>query len=56
MVFPVMQSDDSSIWQLRGIVSNSMPDDNDKERCNINHYVIFTDIAPYLGWIDSVKV
>jgi hypothetical protein len=53
MVFPEIQSDGSPIWQLRGIVSNSMPDDKDNTRCNINNYVIFTDIAPYLGWIDS---
>ena len=52
MVFPETQRDGSQIWKLRGIVSNSRPDDNDNQRCNINNYIIFTDIAQYMTWID----
>ena len=52
MVFPEMQGDGTPIWKLRGIVSNSRPDVNDNQRCNINNYIIFTDVAQYLGWID----
>jgi len=51
MVFPERQRDGSQIWNLRGIVSNSKPDDNDNRLCNVNNYIIFTDIAQYLDWI-----
>jgi len=52
MVFPERQRDGSVIWKLRGIVSNGRPDDNDNTRCNVHKYIIFTDIAQYLDWID----
>jgi hypothetical protein len=52
MVFPERQRDGTLIWNLRGIVSNSRPDDSNTQLCNVNNYIIFTDIAPYLGWID----
>jgi len=53
MVFPERQSDGSQIWQLRGIVSNSKPDDNNNQQCNVKNYIIFTDVAQYLNWIDT---
>jgi len=56
MVFPEKQTDDSQIWKLRGIVSNSKPDDNNNQLCNINNYIIFTDIAPYMNWIDLRRI
>jgi hypothetical protein len=52
MVFPERQRDGSQIWKLRGIVSNSKPDDNVSQLCNVNNYMIFTDIAQYLDWIN----
>jgi len=52
MVFPERQRDGSEIWNLRGIVSNSKTDDNDNTRCNEYNYIIFTDVAQYLDWID----
>uniref|UniRef100_A0A1V1FKK2 Putative serine protease 30 n=1 Tax=Reticulitermes speratus TaxID=60591 RepID=A0A1V1FKK2_9NEOP len=52
MVFPEVQRDDSQIWKLRGIVSNSRPDDNDSKICNTKSYIVFTDIAQYLEWIN----
>jgi len=52
MVFPERQRDGSEIWKLRGIVSNSRPDDNNNLCCNIHNYIIFTDIVQYLDWID----
>jgi len=51
MVFPERQRDGSEIWKLRGIVSNSSPDD-DNLCCSIHNYVIFPDIVKYLDWID----
>ena len=52
MVFPEMQSGGSPIWKLRGLVSNSRPDDNNSQRCDVRSYIVFTDIAQYLEWID----
>jgi len=56
MVFPERKSDGSQIWKLRGIVSNSKPDDKDNTLCNEYNYIIFTDVAQYLDWIDSYLV
>jgi hypothetical protein len=52
MVFPEVQRDGSQIWKLRGIVSTSMPDDNDNTLCYTKSYAVFTDIAQYLEWIN----
>lgn len=40
------------LWFLRGVVSLSMKRDT-KDLCNTSHYVIFTDVAKYLDWIES---
>jgi hypothetical protein len=51
MVFSDIQRDNTVSWKLRGIVSNSKADDNNNQICDIGHFMIFTDIAPYLNWI-----
>jgi hypothetical protein len=56
MVFPENQSDGTQIWMLRGIVSNSRPNDNDKELCDVNSYIVFTDIAQHLNWITALLI
>lgn len=40
------------VWYLRGIVSSSLTDSN-TGTCNLNEYVVFTDIAQFLPWIRS---
>ena len=52
MVFPERQTDGSQIWKLRGIVSNTKPNDDNSQYCIINNYIIVTDIAQYMDWID----
>lgn len=51
MVFPQSNSSDyNPRWQLRGIVSVSVPSEN-QNICDVLHYVVFTDVAKYLVWI-----
>jgi secreted trypsin-like serine protease len=56
MVFPESQRDGTQMWKLRGIVSNSKPDDDNKKLCDITSYIVFTDIAQYLEWISSLII
>jgi hypothetical protein len=56
MVFPENQKDGTQIWMLRGIVSNSKPDNNDNKLCDVNSYIVFTDIAQYLDWIYALPI
>ncbi|XP_069683971.1 serine protease gd-like [Periplaneta americana] len=56
MLFPQAQRDGTVVWQLRGIVSNSRPNDNDNKVCDTNNYIVFQDIAPYLDWINTLIV
>lgn len=44
--------EENGVWRIRGVVSLSMKRDN-KDLCNTSHYVIFTDVAQYLDWIES---
>lgn len=44
--------EENGVWHLRGVVSLSMKRDN-KDLCNTQNYVIFTDVAQYLDWIES---
>ncbi|XP_055853321.1 serine proteinase stubble-like [Episyrphus balteatus] len=37
-------------WMLRGIVSIGLSNQNDRQ-CNLKEYVVYTDIAQFLGWI-----
>ncbi|XP_023713323.1 serine protease gd isoform X2 [Cryptotermes secundus] len=56
MVFPEVQRDGTQIWKLRGIVSNSRPNDDNKKVCDTTNYIVFTDIAQYLEWINSLLI
>lgn len=47
--------EENKLWYIRGVVSLSMKRDT-KDLCNTAHYVIFTDVAQYLDWIDSESV
>lgn len=51
MVFP-KQVGGKQIWQLRGLVSISVALQN-QFKCDTSHYVVFTDIAKYLDWINQ---
>lgn len=42
----------ADIWQLRGVVSLAALD-RETNICDINHYVVFTDVAFYLEWINQ---
>jgi secreted trypsin-like serine protease len=56
MVFAENQRDGTQIWKLRGIVSNSKPNDDNKKLCDTTSYIVFTDIAQYLDWISSLII
>jgi len=49
------------VHYIRGIVSLTLPskeervqDLPDKKVCNVNEYVVFTDVVHYLPWIQLV--
>lgn len=44
--------EDDGIYRIRGIVSLSLSR-TDKKACNSKEYVIFTDVAQYLSWIEE---
>ncbi|XP_055679891.1 CLIP domain-containing serine protease B15-like [Lutzomyia longipalpis] len=44
--------DEHKVWRIRGIISLSVRR-RDKDICNPKHYVIFTDVAKYLPWIEQ---
>uniref|UniRef100_A0A1B0DAF4 Uncharacterized protein n=1 Tax=Phlebotomus papatasi TaxID=29031 RepID=A0A1B0DAF4_PHLPP len=39
-------------WTLRGVVSTSLSTDG-SNTCNLNEYVVFTDVAKFRNWITS---
>lgn len=41
---------EDSRWQLRGIISLALADPN-TGACNLKQYVVFTDVAKFLDWI-----
>ncbi|KAJ2940195.1 hypothetical protein O0L34_g11761 [Tuta absoluta] len=41
-------------WRLRGVVSLSLRPDTGDSTCNLNEYIVFTDSAKYISWIQSV--
>lgn len=41
-------------WRLRGVVSLSLWSENGESLCNLNDYVVFTDTAQFLPWINEV--
>lgn len=40
-------------WMLRGLVITSLTNDR-FFTCNLNEYVVFTDVAKFVNWINSV--
>lgn len=44
---------DNGVYRIRGIVSLSTSRE-DRNLCDTNEYVIFTDVAKYLPWIENV--
>lgn len=53
MVFPRNSSDGSVTWMLRGIVSLSKPKGMIQPVCDPTNFVVFTDAAKYLDWIQN---
>ncbi|PNF27882.1 hypothetical protein B7P43_G08304 [Cryptotermes secundus] len=53
MVFPRNWSDGSVTWMLRGVVSLSKPKGLNQPVCDPTNFVVFTDAAKYLDWIQS---
>ncbi|KAJ9576185.1 hypothetical protein L9F63_006918 [Diploptera punctata] len=45
--------DGSTVWMLRGIVSLSKSKEN-QATCDVSNYVVFTDAAKYLDWINKL--
>ncbi|KAG7303352.1 hypothetical protein JYU34_011842 [Plutella xylostella] len=43
----------SGRWRLRGIVSSSLRQENGENTCNLNEFIIFTDTAQYLPWMNN---
>lgn len=48
-----MYFDDSGIYRLRGIVSIAKSKNGVENFCDANSYVVFTDAAQYLNWIQE---
>ncbi len=50
--------EENGVYYIRGIVSVSMARNDSREDkrilCDPNEYVIFTDVAKYLSWIEEV--
>lgn len=40
-------------WTIRGIVSAGIVD-SARKTCDLKQYVVFSDVAQYLGWIISI--
>lgn len=54
MVFPrAGTSGVDTVWELRGLVSVSAVDHNEKV-CDPQHYMVFTDVAKHLDWIRRI--
>lgn len=52
LVFPKPgTSGPNTVWEIRGIVSNTVPKPDNT--CDPAYYVIFTDVAKYLDWIQD---
>lgn len=50
MILP--KSTDSNVWQLRGLVSIGVALQG--TTCDPSNYVIFTDVAKHLDWINKI--
>lgn len=42
----------NGVWYIRGIVSSSLTDSS-TGTCNLNEYVVFSDVAKFVSWIRS---
>lgn len=42
---------DDGRWRVRGIVSLALSAKSAEKPCNLDEYVIFTDVAKYRSWI-----
>lgn len=54
LVFAQKVSDNKESYFLRGIVSVSVSR-GDKDVCDTNHFIVFTDSAKYLDFINEYK-
>lgn len=48
-----MTFEDNGVYRIRGIVSLSVSQQH-SDVCNSKEYVLFTDVAKYLNWIEEV--
>lgn len=46
--------DDEAVWMLRGLVSLSVRTKQD--RCDPSHFVVFTDVAKYVDWLENFLI
>lgn len=54
MVFPrIGTSGSSTVWQIRGLVSVGVAFQG-KDICDTSQYVVFTDVAKHLDWIQGI--
>lgn len=53
MVIGKRDSDASTVWYIRGMVSASVPV-KEKAVCDPYNYIIFTDVAKFAPWIRKV--
>lgn len=51
MVFPI-RTDGEDRWFLRGLVSISVSEKENRV-CDTKHYVVFTDLAKFLDWLNN---
>lgn len=49
-----MAFEKNGLYHIRGIVSVTVSREDNQRLCDPNHYVIFTDVAQYLPWIEDV--
>ncbi|KAL1129976.1 hypothetical protein AAG570_012920 [Ranatra chinensis] len=49
-IFFVPNENNEYVWQLRGIISLSLLD-QDKLTCDLTHFAVFTDVARFTDWL-----
>lgn len=54
-MFPKKKADgQSTVWQLRGLVSIGVALQTGQGVCDSSQFIIFTDVAKHLNWIRQV--
>ncbi|KAL0267196.1 UNVERIFIED_CONTAM: hypothetical protein PYX00_009542 [Menopon gallinae] len=54
LLLPGKAPDGTIRWYLRGLTSLSLKDENSGlNKCNLNEYIIFTDVAKYKSWLSG---